>query len=251
MADLQQFLVNMALHYRKRTRIGVALVPALSKQENRVAVLAVVSEGQVEEPGYIRYVIAMCRRKYNTRMAIHIINDELEAMGVPSHESNPVTRLHRLKEWLLRYNPEYETHLEDSAWLICDRDDGSFSVRQFRNVVWECERSRIHFIISNPAFQIWLLFHFADDINLPLLNRAKYSKGKLREVERQLSTYIPDYVHGKIDMSNFEYLIEAAMQNSQNYATSVSILKRHVGTNFATLMEFIKECFGIQSFNQI
>ena len=193
----------------------------------------------------------MCRRKSKANLFVHIINDELVAMGRLIHEPNPVARLQSLKDWLSRYNPNFKDYSEDTAWLVCDRDDGSFSVRQLRNVVNECENSRIHLIISNPAFQLWLLFHFTDDIHLSVLNRAKYSKGKLQEVERQLRTYVPDYRHGRIDMSNYGYLIESAIQNSQNYATQIPILKRHVGTNFPSLMEFIKGCFGLQSFNQI
>lgn len=241
----------MALRDRIRTQIGVPRIPAASRVENQVAVFTIVSEGQKEEPQYLRYVFSMCRRRFETSMQIHIINDELSALGMPEHDSNPLSRLRSLKIWLSRYNPDFESHYDDTAWLICDRDDGSFSVKQLRTVVNECEAFRIHFVLSNPAFQLWLLFHFTDNIRLQELNKAKFSKGKLMKVEEMLQEYVPDYKHGEIEMTNFDYLLDSASNNSQLYPTSVQALKRHVGTNFSELMVFIKHAFGIKSFSQI
>ena len=241
----------MALRDRNRTQIGVPRIPVASRVENHVTVFAIVSEGQKEEPQYLRYVLSMCRRKFETSMQIHIVNDELSALGMLEHDSNPLSRLRSLKVWLSRYNPDFDSHHEDTAWLICDRDDGSFSIRQLRLVVSECEESRIHFVLSNPAFQLWLLFHFTANIRLHELNKLRYSKGKLLKVEEMLQVYVPDYKHGEIEMRNFDYLFDSASQNSQLYPTSVQTLKRHVGTNFSDLMAFIKHAFGIQSFSQI
>lgn len=237
--------------FRTHTRVGVPRVQAGSRSENDVTVFAIVSEGQEEEPQYLRYVIGMCRRKAQTTMSIHIVNDELGAISQPIHGSNPTTRLLSLKTWLDRYNPDFKYHPRDTAWLVCDRDDGSFSIRQFCSVVKECSAMRIHFILSNPAFQLWLLFHYTDNIQLKVLNQAKYSKGKLKQVERMLIGFVPDYTHGEIDMTNFELLLDAAIHNSQQYPTMVSTLKRNIGSNFYELMEHIKQAFGIRSFAEV
>ncbi len=227
------------------------MIPAESRLENHVAVFAVVSEGQGEEPMYFNYVFRMCRRKFQTTVQIHIVNEELAYIGEKEHSSQPQERLRSLKIWLERYNPDYMSYNNDSAWLVCDRDDGGFSIKQLRSVVSDCEKNKIHFILSNPAFQLWLLFHFTDNINLPRLNKTKFSKGKLKEIEQMLRNYDPNYKHGKIDMTQYDYLLDSAIINSQVYPTSTDSLKRHVGTNFAELMEYIKTMFNFRSFSQI
>lgn len=231
--------------------MGVPRIPAASQSENHVAIFAIVAEGQVEEPMYLNYVFRMCRRKFQTTMQIHIVNEELAEIGENEHGSQPVARLRSLMIWLERYNPDFKLYKDDSAWLVCDRDDGGFSIKQLRTVASDCEKNRIHFILSNPAFQLWLLFHFTDNINIPLLNKSKYSKGKLKEIETMLRNYDPKYTHGTIDMTQYDYLLDTAITNSQVCPTSIDSLKRHVGTNFAELLEYIKVVYNFQNFNQI
>lgn len=240
----------MASRFRIRTTIGQPAIPAASKSQKRVAFLAMVTEGDVEEPQYLMYVIGMCQRKYRTDVDIRIVNDELPP-HVAKVGSNPLVRLNYLIKWLELNAPDYNPQLQDTAWLVCDRDDGSFSVRQYNQVMKQCESRDIHFIISNPAFQLWLLLHYTSAINVKLLNCYPRSKGKLIQIEKMLTMYVPDYRHGEINMDDFKILIDAAVQNNQQLPSNPSLLKRTVGSNFYQLMEYFKVVFGFQSFTDV
>lgn len=240
----------MASRYRTLTSIGRQVIPVSSRPQNRVAVLAIVTEGDVEEPQYLLYVIGMCRRKFNTNVDIRIVNDELPP-HIAKVGSNPLVRLNYLLKWLELNAPDYNPLQSDTAWLVCDRDDGSFSVGQYNKVMKMCVMNNIHFVITNPAFQLWLLLHYTSTINIRELNQYPRSKGKLRKIESILSTYVPNYKHGEINMDDFKILIDAAVLNSQQLPSKPLVLKRTVGTNFSDLMQYIKHVFGIQSFMDI
>jgi hypothetical protein len=70
----------------------------------------------------------------------------------------------------------------DEAWLVIDRD--SWPDTQIKELfTWSQTAENYNLAVSNPKFEIWLLYHFESPRNTPRAN----------SVEKKLCKHIPDY----------------------------------------------------------
>ena len=138
-------------------------------------------------------------------------------------------------------NPEYWVY-KDNPWLICDRDKQSFKEKQYDEVLAMCEVNHVELIVSNPAFQLWLLLHFRSDISdleLDANEKSKISISKIEGVMRA-EKLVPGYKHGTLNFEQFKNNIDDAIRNSCQFPKDPRVLKNAIGTNFDVIVNLIK-----------
>lgn len=153
--------------------------------------------------------------------------------------SHPNHRYKALVEFLESGSSGYSAYL-DKAFLISDRDSQSFKESQYDAMLENCEDKGIVWIVSNPSFQLWLLFHFTADIESLDLENIGSCKKQIQKIETHIRALSENgYTHGSLDQSVFKSLIEVAVKNSEPYCLSVKELKDNLGTNFSVLVKYI------------
>lgn len=156
--------------------------------------------------------------------------------------SHPKHRFKALVEFLESDSSGYSATL-DKAFLISDRDSQSFNEEQYDEMLKNCEDKDIVWIVSNPSFQLWLLFHFTDDIESLELEKISSCKKQILEIETHIKALSKSgYTHGHLNQSVFKAHVEAAVKNSEPYCLSVEELKENIGTNFSVLVKCLLGC---------
>ena len=156
--------------------------------------------------------------------------------------SHPKHRYKALIEFLESDGSDYSATL-DKAFLISDRDSQSFKEPQYDKMLENCKDKGIDWIVSNPSFQLWLLFHFTNDISSLELEKISSSKKQILEIETAIKSLSRNrYTHGNLNQSVFKTHIEDAIKNSEPYCLSVEELKGNIGTNFSVLVKYLQGC---------
>ena len=153
--------------------------------------------------------------------------------------SHPKHRYNALIEFLESDGSDYSVAL-DKAFLISDRDRQSFKEAQYDEMLENCRDKGIVWIVSNPSFQLWLLFHFTDDIASLKLESISKCKKQIDEIEANIRALSKNgYTHGNLNQSVFKPHIKTAIKNSEPYCLSVEELKENIGTNFSVLVKYL------------
>ena len=237
----------MLLSKRPKTHIGKTQVIPQSVEEESLRFIAIVTEGSVEELAYLKGYQSS-KAPIGRERRIYFLNDYIneEILAEEKTASHPLRRLELMKELLSLKNPDFSSY-PDEAWQVCDRDEQSFSCDQYDELLMECDRLNINLIVSNPAFQIWLLFHFDAWLKDALFEDGINSSRRLSIIERRLKFLLPGYQHGHLLFSRFKHRIDTAIANSRRYCTDVYTLKEECGTNFAQLMDSLRCYFSASS----
>lgn len=154
--------------------------------------------------------------------------------------SNPLKIFEELKQKIENNGIE-----ADEVCLIVDRDSDSFSEEQYLKVLNGCEENNYNFYLSNPNFELWLLFHFVESLSQEqkklfltdkdgvsfelqkLLNENHLSRGK--------------NFNKKILFKHYIDRIENAIRTAKKYETDIRKLKDELGTNVYQLIENINQ----------
>ena len=237
--------MNDLLNFDITTTPGEVAYQKSSEDMALLFVLSVISEGYREEPKYLAYVRNICNQKSTNRVVIHIINRHYKRQVDSVGRNHPLNRLEDLLIWKKNQEQNGLTGLNDEYWLICDRDNESFKEDQYDLLIKDCTQNNVNVIVSNPAFQIWLLLHFTN--NLHSFNLSQYAKSSdciKKGIEPAIKTFYPKYKHGKINTAYFGPLIKTAIDNSAKYCYNVEELKTMIGTNFRNLLTRIESISG-------
>lgn len=235
----------MLLKYDIDTTPGLVSYESNTEEMATIFVFSVIAEGYREEPKYLNAIKSICNRIDNLNVVIHIINRQYQRQVDSAGHSSPIKRLEALLEWKENH-PSIEGYdNKDEYWLICDRDNGSFTDAKFDETVELCQQNEINFIISNPAFQLWLLLHFTDNLSQFKLEQYDTSSDCLYQgVIPAIKTYIPNYSHGNLVMKHFVGHVRDALVNCMAYSHGVPELKSNIGTNFNLLLDRLEEIAG-------
>lgn len=230
---------------RPKTHIGQPSIIPESKEEEPLRLIVIVTEGSVEELKYLKAFNNNLELKNGKKGNIIFLNDHINEDILVTEEkaSHPKRRLILMKELLSLKNLEYSQY-PDEAWLVCDRDEQSFSSVQYDEVLKECEMLRINLVISNPAFQLWLLFHFDAWLREFLYEDGLSNVQRLALIEKRLKCILPNYRHGDLCVSHFIHLVDLAVENSRNYCMDLLKLKNETGTNFAEIINSLYRCYS-------
>lgn len=212
-----------------------------SKPLNPSLFIAIAAEGQ-EEMLYLSEIKRIVNANSPT-LTIVLLNDFYVDNNEKVSLSHPKHRYDLIKQWREYYSVRFCITGYDEEWLICDRDDHNFHSDQYDTFVkMTYENVHFHFIVSNPAFQLWLLLHFTSQI--PAFQSPK-CKDKIRMLEAEIRKYAGAYTHGSLDFGKYATHVRDAMKNSQQYSTyTMEDLKDMTGTHFFKLLEFIESQIG-------
>lgn len=227
------FLLN-----RPQTQIGKTEYIPNSINEKSIYVIAIVTEGSVEELKYIKGFARDIEKspKLNIIYLNDLINDNIKSKL--QHASHPKQRLKLMKEVLSMKNPDFEKR-PNEAWMICDRDTKSFKEEEYDDICKQCSSTGINLVISNPAFQLWLLFHFDSWLREYLYEDNLSSKEVISIIEHRLRQKLKGYQHGNINFAKYGNRVQRAIINSRNYCTDIFKLKYEFGTNMADLIDIL------------
>lgn len=119
-------------------------------------------EGQKDEVTYFEHL------KTITTKNIQI----LIAQDAKNYSSAPSGGVFRLEKYIQSMGTEFNTEI-DEAWLVADVDRYQ-KQGNLQNAIKDCNEKGYSFAISNPSFDLWLVFHF----ERPSLteNRAYYKR---------------------------------------------------------------------------
>lgn len=129
--------------------------------------------------------------------------------------------------------------------LIVDRDSDSFTEEQYIKVVDGCKENHFHLYLSNPNFELWLLFHFIDQLSSEEEDRFLSQKG---EVAKRLQNCLKEEelsrsntFNKKILFEHYRDRIDKAIRTAKKYEADIERLKDNLGTNVYQLIENLTE----------
>ena len=202
--------------------------------ENPQSIVFVVYLGEGQEES--QYLEMLSQGKENIIDVFKFYRDDHDKITL----SHPKHRYEALVEFMGDDKSDYSADL-DKAFLISDRDSQSFKGTQYDEMVKNCRDKGIVWIVSNPSFQIWLLFHFTDDIVSLELNNIGSCKKQIEKIEKKIRALSENgYSHGSLNQSVYKPHVESAIKNSEPYCLSVEELKDCIGTNFSVLVKYIQ-----------
>ena len=111
-----------------------------------------------------RLVVIAGEGRYTESIYFNAVKNELRAPNVHvevldrnSDESSPESVHRQVADFMRQYNIEDD----DELWLVIDRD--RWQERMLSQVAQLCaQNSHLHFCMSNPCFELWLLLHIED-----------------------------------------------------------------------------------------
>lgn len=131
----------------------------------------------------------------------------------------------------------------DSLCLIVDRDRESFTAKQYKRVLQECQSKKGYgFFVTNPCFEFWLLLHYDESL---LLDKGELKKNAKVDdktfCESELSKVYPGYDKRNYDAAPFISNIDKAMQNEARFCEDIAQLMNDVGSNIGLLVKGMRE----------
>lgn len=187
---------------------------------------AIACEGSKREKEYFQQLEGISRR-----VIVEYINDE-DYKGVPP--SSPEHVLRRAKEYAERAN----LNDEDSVWLVMDVD--KWGSKALSSVHDACvQKDNWHIILSNPCFEIWLLYHTTDNLDDIETDTSKVCK-------QSLDAQTP----GGYDPKQYIVLIKDAMKNAKSADKSTGWFPEHNATQMYLLVEALMEFVSKNEFDE-
>ncbi|MGL6120994.1 MAG: RloB family protein [Fusobacteriaceae bacterium] len=154
--------------------------------------------------------------------------------------SNPKKILDELNE-----KKEKDGFLEDEIYLVVDRDADSFTEEQFEAVKTGCVENSYQLILSNPSFELWLLFHFIENLSNNDKDEIKADKTilerKLQKCLKEFKNLRSDSFNKKILFKHYSDKVEHAIKIAKENEYDLEKLKDTIGTNAFILVENIIE----------
>lgn len=162
--------------------------PLGQRRYRRLFVIA--TEGSRTEPDYFRL--------FMDDVAVHVV-------CIPARSgSSPDRVLRRLRERLATES----LRREDEAWIVVDRDQ--WTDDQLRSLHdWSCEKDNYGLAVSNPMFELWLLFHFEDGNGL----------ASAHDCLARLKRYLPEYRKGHLEIHRLAAGVSAAAERGRRRDT--------------------------------
>jgi len=154
----------------------------------------------------------------------HTPNTVVKIKCLPGNtQSSPQRVLARMNKFL----QEKGLRKEDEAWLVVDKD--SWTEQQLNELYfWSQSRGNYGLAVSNPQFEIWLLFHFEAGKGVTSAHRCL----------DMLKRYLPGYKKGsKLDRITMEQVSSAIYRAKQRDNPPCSDWPRSTGTTVYRLVE--------------
>lgn len=103
------------------------------------------------------------------RVSLCASDVHVEVLHRDSNASNPENVYEQIRGFMAEYNIEDD----DQLWIVVDKD--KWKDKMLSSVAQHCaQNDNLHFCVSNPCFELWLLLHIEDV--------ASYSKEQRQEL---------------------------------------------------------------------
>lgn len=186
---------------------------------------AIACEGSKREREYFQQLECISQR-----VVVEYIEDEEYTNDPPS---SPAHVLRRAAE----YAEKSDLNDEDSVWLVMDVDKWGGKV--LNEVHDECKkRKNWHTVLSNPCFEIWLLYHTADDL-------SNIDTSSSKECKKSLDAQSPR----GYDPKRYIVLIKDAMTNAKNADKSKGWFPAPNNTKMYELAEALMKFVSAKEFD--
>ncbi|ROT11663.1 RloB domain-containing protein [Muribaculaceae bacterium Isolate-104 (HZI)] len=153
-----------------------------------------------------RLVVIAGEGRYTESIYFNAVKNELRAPNVHvevldrnSDESSPESVHRQVADFMRQYNIEDD----DELWLVIDRD--RWQERMLSQVAQLCvQNSHLHFCMSNPCFELWLLLHLEDveqydDETKNALLQNKKNKSGVTWLKKRMKDLLGSYAESKYD----------------------------------------------------
>jgi hypothetical protein len=194
----------------------------------------IACEGKKTEYAYFKGVI-----ESREELMINPLVDVLPIRHSRSTNSHPLTIIKEARQEIdgcETYFPEL-----DVVCILVDRDSQSFLLTQYIEAESLCRKNNFRLYVTNPCFELWLLFHYSDLLNYSLEEILENKKtGKRTKTELLLRD---DYLQGSFSKTRIQFVrnyvdhVSTAIENSKKYAVTLDRLKSNIGTNIGLLLE--------------
>ena len=157
-----------------------------------------------------------------------------------TNELNISDSVKQIEDYIERQFVTYEEGY-DKICLIADRDKQSFKEDQYDYVVETCKEKGYNFYISNPCFELWLLLHFEEILDMDreklLANPKEPAHSKRRFLEKQLSLLMNGYNKNNLQFSKIADKVSIAIENEKQFCENINELKTELGCNIGLLIK--------------
>lgn len=153
-----------------------------------------------------RLVVIAGEGRYTESIYFNAVKNELRAPNVHvevldrnSDESSPESVHRQVADFMRQYNIEDD----DELWLVIDRD--RWQERMLSQVAQLCaQNSHLHFCMSNPCFELWLLLHLEDveqydDETKNALLQNKKNKSGVTWLKKRMKDLLGSYAESNYD----------------------------------------------------
>lgn len=186
---------------------------------------AIACEGSKREKEYFQQLEGISRR-----VIVEYIEDEQYRANPPSSPSHVLRRAQE-------YVEHNDLNEEDSIWLVMDVD--KWGDKMLNGVHDECQgKNNWHTVISNPCFEVWLLYHTSRDLSKVDTSTSHACKTSL------------DAESAKgYDPKRYIVLIKDAMRNAKAADKSRGWLPEKDCTKMYELVEALMEFVSAKEFD--
>ena len=186
---------------------------------------AIACEGSKREKEYFQQLEGI-----SSRVLVEYIEDQ-------EYEMDPPSSPHHVLRRAIQYVESNALNDEDSIWLVMDVDRWGDKV--LAEVHEECQqRQNWHTVISNPCFEIWLLFHTTGNIEQLNISTSKDCK-----------TTLDAQTPKGYDPKRYIVLIKDALKHAKNADKSKGWYPVHGSTKMHTLIEALMKFVSVKEFD--
>lgn len=169
-----------------------------------------------------RLVVIAGEGRYTESIYFNAVKDELRAPNVhveildrDSDESSPESVHRQVADFMHQYNIEDD----DELWLVIDRD--RWRERMLSQVAQLCAQNpHLHFCMSNPCFELWLLLHLEDveqydDSMKKNLLQNKKNKSGITWLKKRMKDLLGSYSESSYDVKRLIPYADIALERAR------------------------------------
>ena len=169
-----------------------------------------------------RLVVIAGEGRYTESIYFNAVKNELRAPNVHvevldrnSDESSPESVHRQVADFMRQYNIEND----DELWLVIDRD--RWQERMLSQVAQLCaQNSHLHFCMSNPCFELWLLLHLEDveqydEETKNALLQNKKNKSGVTWLKKRMKDLLGSYAESNYDALSLIPYTSVAMDRAR------------------------------------
>lgn len=167
-------------------------------------------------------------------------NVHIEILNRDSNESSPESVHKQITDFMREYNIEDD----DELWLVIDRD--RWQEAMLSRIAQLCyQNTHLHFCMSNPCFELWLLLHLEDvteydDDTFTQLIKNKKSKSGVPWLKQRMRNLLGSYSESNYEACHLIPFAPLAMKRARALdANPQDRWPQSIGTRVYLLMDSI------------